>query len=147
MNDEFETGVVIDLEGDVATVELSENEHCHNCGARLICRPAESGKRIIKLKNRLNAQPGDRIFIEQSDKQQLQLACMQYGLPLLAFILGILISGSIIKASLLGIPKEVWQFLVALCFVLLAGLGTRRWANRKALTDFAVFRMRSVCKE
>ncbi len=95
----------------------------------------------------MNAQPGDRIFIEQSDKQQLQLACMQYGLPLLAFILGILISGSIIKASLLGIPVEVWQFLVALCFVLLAGLGTRRWANRKALTDFAVFRMRSVCKE
>lgn len=146
MTDEFETGTVIEIEGDLAIVEMPENEHCHHCGARMVCRAGDSGKRLLKLKNTLNTKPGDRILIEQSEKSQLQLVFMQYGFPLLAFITGIIISGLFIKQMLWGIPREVWQFIGALFFMLLAGLGTRNWANKKALTDFSVFRMHEICE-
>lgn len=146
MTDEFETGTVIEIDGDLAIVEMPENEHCHHCGARMVCRAGDSGKRVLKLKNTLDAKAGDRISIEQSEKSQLQLAFMQYGFPLLAFIIGIFISGLLIKQTLWGIPKEVWQFTGALILLFLAGLGTRNWANKKVLTDFSVFRMHEICE-
>jgi len=146
MSGEFETGIIIGIENDIATVELQENEQCHSCGARMICHPGDSGKRVLKLQNTLNAEIGDKILIDQSEKNQLRLAFMQYGFPLLGFLVTVLITGLFVKNSIVGIPSEVFQFIIALGALLLAGLFTRKWAVRKAATDFSVFSMKEICR-
>ena len=146
MSGEFETGIIIGIENDIATVELQENEQCRSCGARMICHPGDSGKRVLKLQNTLNAEIGDKILIDQSEKNQLRLAFMQYGFPLLGFLVTVLIMGLFVKNSIVGIPPEVFQFIIALGVLLLAGLFTRKWAVRKAATDFSVFSMKEICR-
>ena len=146
MADEFEIGNIVNIENNIAEVELLENDQCHSCGARMICRPGDSGKRTLKLKNTLNARIGDRILIEQSDKNQLKLAFMQYGFPLLGFLISIIIAGGLLSEPVLGIPSEITQFIIAVTVLLLAGWLTRRWAARKAATDFSVFSMKEICK-
>ncbi|MFH2025412.1 MAG: SoxR reducing system RseC family protein, partial [bacterium] len=106
----------------------------------------DSGKRTLRLKNTLNAKIDDRILIEQSDKNQLQLTFMQYGFPLLGFLISIILAGVFIKAPLIGIPPEVLQFTIAVLVLFLAGWLTRIWATKKASTDFSVFSMKEICQ-
>ena len=146
MDRDFESGVIVDINDNIAEIELLDNDHCHSCGARMICRPGDSGKRTLKLTNTLNAKVGDRILIEQSDKNQLKLAFMQYGFPLLGFLIAVIIAGVFIKSSIVGIPPEVMQFIIAILVLLIAGLLTRKWAFKKALTDFSVFSMKEICQ-
>jgi len=146
LNQDFEIGKIVEINGDVASVELLENDHCHSCGAKMICRPGDTGRRILKLRNTLNASVGNRILIEQSDKNQLKLAFMQYGFPLLGFLITIIIASSLIKKSVVGIPAELLQFGIACIALLLAGLLSRIWANRKSSTDFSVFSMKEICQ-
>ena len=42
---EVEIGIVTALQGDDAIVEIMGQEICETCGARLVCRPDQSGKR------------------------------------------------------------------------------------------------------
>ncbi|MBU0711819.1 SoxR reducing system RseC family protein [bacterium] len=146
MDESFEIGVIVDIIDNIAEIELLENDHCHSCGARMICRPGDSGKRTLRLKNTLNAKIDDRILIEQSDKNQLQLTFMQYGFPLLGFLISIILAGVFIKAPLIGIPPEVLQFTIAVLVLFLAGWLTRIWATKKASTDFSVFSMKEICQ-
>jgi len=96
--------------------------------------------------NTLNAKIGDRIIIEQSDKNQLKLAFMQYGLPLIGFLIAVIFTGIFIKGAVIGIPPEVLQFIIAILVLLFAGLLTWNWANKKASTDFSVFSMKEICQ-
>ena len=146
MDESFEIGVIVNVIDTIAEIELLDNDYCHSCGARMICRPGDSGKRTLKLTNTLNAKVGDRILIEQSDKNQLKLAFMQYGFPLFGFLIAIILAGVFIKESAVGIPPEVLQFIIAILALLLAGSITRKWAIKKALTDFSVFSMKEICQ-
>jgi len=146
LDQDFEIGEVVEIKGDRAGIELVESNNCHSCGARMICRPGDSGKRILYLKNTLNTQIGDRILIEQSDKNQLKLAFMQYGLPLLSFLLAVLVANYLIFGSYLGIPSDILQFGIGLVVLAIAGLISRSWAKRKAAGGFSVFSMKEICK-
>jgi len=146
MAEDFETGIIVNINDNIADIELLENDLCHSCGARMICRPGDLGKRILKLKNTLNAKIGDKILIEQSDKNQLKLAFMQYGFPLLAFLVAVVLAGLFIRVPLIGIPAEIIQFIIAALMLFLAGLLTRRWAVKKASTNFSVFSMKEICQ-
>ncbi|MBN2602103.1 MAG: SoxR reducing system RseC family protein [Candidatus Marinimicrobia bacterium] len=146
MDESFEIGVIVSVIDTIAEIELLDNDHCHSCGARMICRPGDSGKRTLKLTNILNAKIGDRILIEQSDKNQLKLAFMQYGFPLLGFLFAIILAGVFIKTPFIGIPPEVQQFFIAVLILVLAGWLTRKWSIKKASTDFSVFSMKEICQ-
>lgn len=147
MDQEFEIGEIVEISGMIAGVEIQENDQCHSCGARMICRPGASGKRMLYLKNTLNAQVGDRIYIEQSDKNQLKLAFMQYGLPMFGFIGAIIIANLFISETVLGIPAEIWQFLIGLGMLGVIGVFIRLWCARKAAADFSVFSMKEICRQ
>ncbi|HCK98499.1 MAG TPA: hypothetical protein DHW42_00120 [Candidatus Marinimicrobia bacterium] len=146
MDQEFETGEIVEIIGIIAGVELQENDQCHSCGAKMICRPGASGKRMLYLKNTLNARVGDRILIEQSDKNQLKLAFMQYGLPMFGFIAAVIIANLFISETVLGIPAEIWQFVIGLSVLGIIGVFIRLWCARKAAADFSVFSMKKICQ-
>jgi positive regulator of sigma E activity len=143
---DFEIGTIIELLDDIAIVEVPESDQCHSCGARMICRPAGKERRILRLRNTLHAAVGDRILIEQSDRNQLILAFMQYGLALLAFLITIVLASRFVSKPVLGIPAELLQFGIALVALLGAGLVCRFWAKRTSASDFAVFSMKEICQ-
>jgi len=141
MEPEVELGLVIGLRGEYAEVEMQSGDACHECGARVICRPNASGKRILYIRNTLNAGIGDSVFIEQSGANQLRLASMQYGLPMISFLVGLFTGNLILPVTFLHVPKDIASFLLGLLFLIFSGFITYAWTRRKAADRFYVFRM------
>ena len=144
MSDEFETGVVRDIRNAIAEVELYSNEACDHCGAKHICRPGADGKRILRIPNTLGAKVGDTVNIEQQGANQLRLTTIQYGLPLLSFLLGVVIGSLVLPDAILLLPRDLSSFLLGIALLLLSGLFIRHWTKRKARQNFHVFRMDSI---
>ncbi len=145
MKEDFEIGKVIEVQDGFAKVELADTETCHTCGARLICLPQGSGKRILRLKNSLHAPIGSKVRIEQSDKKQLILGMMQYGLPTAGFVIGVVGANQLITHPMRGIPADLIQFGVGLILLIITGLIVRLWCKSRASKGFAVFTMKEIC--
>lgn len=145
MHKDFEIGKVIEIQNGFAKVELADSEGCHTCGARLICQPQGSGRRILRLKNSLNTPIGSKVRIEQSDKRQLILGMMQYGLPTLGFMIGVVGANQLITHPIRGILVDLIQFGIGLILLLVTGMITRIWCKSRALKGFAVFTIKEIC--
>lgn len=143
---DLELGEVIQIKGRRVAVELVENNACDSCSARFICRPNDSGKRVLHVYNSLNAKIGDRVLIEQSEANQLKLTAMQYGLPLLGFLITVIIANRYLPPSILVIPNELWAFVAGIVVVIILGFVTRAWSKRKVAQDFSVFQMKKIIK-
>ena len=145
MEKDFEIGKVIEVQDGFAKVELADTEGCHTCGARLICHPQSSGKRILRLKNSLHAPIGSKVQIEQSDKRQLILGLMQSGLPTAGFVIGVVGTNQRITHPIHGIPADLIQFGIGLIVLIITGLIVRLWCKSRAAKGFAVFTMKEIC--
>lgn len=145
MNDsDLDLGEVVEVKGEFASLELQTKDACHSCGARFVCRPNGSGKRILFVRNILNAKVGDKVLIEQLGSNQLKLAVMEYGLPLLGFLISMLVANQFISSSILGIPKEITLFIIGLVSLFIFGYITNIWSKRKALKNFHIFGMKEI---
>jgi positive regulator of sigma E activity len=96
---EMETGFVTSIQDSDAIVELSIQESCESCGARLVCVPDQSGKRRLRAANPIGAKVGSQVNITEKSNFLLKVSFLQYGIPFLGFLLGIfLITGMMIAA-------------------------------------------------
>lgn len=141
---DIDSGKIVGIEDDLAIIEMEEKEACHSCAAKFLCQPDNEGKRIIKVKNSINAKVGDKVLLERADKNQLKLAGMQYGLPLAGFLIAILISSKLINHSILGIPAELFQFAIGIITLLFIGFLTNIWCKKKTAEKFSIFKMHSI---
>ncbi|MDD5765661.1 MAG: SoxR reducing system RseC family protein [Candidatus Marinimicrobia bacterium] len=144
---EADYGEVIELKDDLAIVQMQTSDSCHSCRARIICQPNSTGQRILYVKNTLGAKIGDKVNLEQSGVNQIKLIFMQYGVPLLSFLVVIIVANRFITEKSNGIPPEVMQLIVALVFMILSGVVTYLWSKRKATQNFSIFRMKSIERE
>ena len=141
---DLDLGEVVEIKGEFASVELQTKDACHSCGARFVCRPNDSGKRILNVRNILNAKVGDKVLIDQLGSNQLKLASMQYGLPLLGFLISMLVANQFISSSVLGVPNEIVLFIIGIVVLFIFGYITNIWCRRKVLKEFYVFEMKEI---
>ena len=121
-NSEFETGIVTEIVDKEVTIELNPNDACESCGARVVCTPNPGGKRIIKAENTIDAQVGQMVKIDENSEIFLKITSFQYGLPLLGFILGLMIS-YFLNLKIEPVPNELIQFIFAMAgLIIFAGL-------------------------
>ena len=123
-----ETGQVVGLEERYAVVELEENEACKGCGARALCTPGDSKKKLRVL-NSIEAEVGDGVLLELDHSQQLKMAAMHYGLPLVGFVAGVLLGTLLVAKPVGGLPVEIGQFVCGVVLMMLCGLGAHYWSK------------------
>jgi positive regulator of sigma E activity len=143
-NPNTDSDKIVGIEDNLAIIEMEEKEACHSCAARFLCQPNDTGMRIIKVKNSINAKVGDKVLLERSDTNQLKLTGMQYGLPLVGFLVAILISNKLINHTILSIPAELFQFAIGIITLLLVGILTNLWCRKKAAEKFSIFKIHSI---
>ena len=144
--EDIEIATVISAENGWLTVELESRDACHSCGAKMLCRPNDSGKRILKIRATQATLPGDRVVIEQIGGNQLKIALVQYGLPLMTFLGTIIIASRVITEPWKSLPAEVVQFICGIGAVILTGVCIYWWSRRQVKRGFFVFRLRAVLK-
>jgi len=142
-NADFETGVVINVQGDNAVVELNLNVGCEACGARIVCLPDGSGRKRLNVANPIHAKIGNTVMISETSQFLLKLSALQYGVPLLGFLAGIFLiyySGF----GFGGIPPEVTAFSGGIIGLFLSAFLSRHWAHHLAETGHSFFSIQKI---
>jgi len=114
-----DTGIITKIDDNFATIIIDSTDDCKDCGIRFLCSPGSDNEKTIRLENTIEAKVGDKVLVTEASNVLLRLSFLQYGLPLLGFIIGIVIS------SYLNIqinPIELFQFLFGLLGLGIAGV-------------------------
>ncbi len=106
-----DTGIITKIDDNFATIIIDSTDDCKDCGIRFLCSPGSENQKTITLENTINAKVGDRVSISEASNILLKLSFLQYGLPLIGFLLGIIIATQL-NISLQ--PVELYQFLCGL---------------------------------
>ena len=106
-----ETGIVTRVEDGFAFVRKPQNKKCENCSGKGSCMILEHGDEVvIKIKNTLNARPGDQI--------SLKISRQSPGLKRLSLffiaIFGLIIGGAIGRFCSRFIADTTGQYLPAI---------------------------------
>ncbi len=80
-----EKGVVINLQGDQAIIEMEASKDCEACGA---CSYSREGRMVTPVTNSLRAKVGDSVEIEIEPQVVLVAAAIVYILPIVLFFAG-----------------------------------------------------------
>ena len=84
-----QVGIITQLDGDMAEVEVQRHTACKKCGG---CKLGSENSNRIKVKNRVNAEQGQRVYIDMADIGVLKAAAIMYMIPLAALIIGFMFS-------------------------------------------------------
>ncbi len=98
-----ETGKVIDLINDKVKIEITSSRVCTHCSQSNICNPFGPNKKIVELKNSVDAQIGDTVKIEITEKTRFVSILIVFGIPVLCFLIGIFIGYQIAGDNLSAI--------------------------------------------
>ena len=130
-----QTALVVAVDGELAEVETQRLSACGDCSAKSGCGSAMFaglfGKRRSRLRvsNRIQARPGERVVIGLRERPFLRAAFALYATPLLAMIGGAL-AGEWLAQRSASAAVELGA-LVGGLLGLIAGLGwLRRFARR-----------------
>ena len=126
----MESGLVLELEGDFAWVQLQENSACSTCSTKATCRPSDSGMNRLLVENPLQAPVGSKVAVAEKGRVTLKLSFLQFGLPLLSLLLGILLSSQLPAPK--GWHPELFQSLCGVVFMLFSGVLGWAWAKSLA---------------
>jgi len=136
----FDRGVVTRVAGNKAYVEIPMDESCEKCGAKILCAPGNDGEQGLPALNPLGAKVGQNVLVTESGELLLKLTMMQYGLPLIGFLLG-LFAFNFWGMTLFGMPAEMFSFIGGLFGLGLGGLVSWKWAykaGRKSNNYFTI---------
>ena len=128
-NQVSDTGSITKIDNDFATIIIDSTDDCKDCGIRFLCSPGSDNQKIITLENTIDAKVGERVAITEASNILLKLSFLQYGLPLIGFIIGIMIA---IRFTIVLQPIEFYQFLFGLLGLGLAGIISYLIINRMA---------------
>lgn len=91
-------GVVVELDGAFALVEVQRQNGCGGCQSQAGCGTATLSKLFspsftapIRVMNTLDVQVGDRVILSLDESQVVRQAFMAYGLPLIGLFLSAII--------------------------------------------------------
>jgi positive regulator of sigma E activity len=148
LNSKDEIGTVIKESGDKVIVSLDNlipgKANCDSCGVKIICVPESDQKRIIEVYNKCQAKVGDKVLISEKENFLIRLAILQYLIPLLGFLTGI-IGFNTIDWKLQFLPKELCLFLGGITGLIISFFIARYLISQKAGTKMdAIFSIEKI---
>lgn len=105
---ESEPGVITAIDGSLLTIQLVNTDVCDLCGLRVVCKPGDEDNRSLQVNAAGDFHVGQQVKIQEQLNLEWQLATIQYVLPLILFIAGLLLFYFIPVGNF---PKELMSFL------------------------------------
>lgn len=122
-----EQGVIREIDNSQMAVVFEQGDACESCGLKVVCSPGDRSERMLKLPKQEGLVVGQRVRINEIRDLEFRLAMIQFGLPMLAFILG-LFPGYFFPIP--GIVPELSGFLVACIWVAASFFLARRMVQQ-----------------
>ncbi|HEA47210.1 MAG TPA: hypothetical protein ENH97_02230 [bacterium] len=134
-----EEGRVINLKGDLATVEIERKNACGTCRA---CALGAGNTMITEAENSLGAKIGQRVRVEISSREILKGAFLIYIFPLLALILGMVLGVTITNRSSFKESSQTVGLVLGLVFLVLSFILI--WRHSKRAKDRSAYRSKII---
>lgn len=113
-----EEGMVMDVRGDTARVLLPRKRLCDGCGS--CCVMVDEETMLAEADNSVGAKQGDNVLVDIPRGVAIRAAYILYGIPLLAFLVGLGL-GSLLGSVVFGGGASVVVGLVtALVFLVIS---------------------------
>lgn len=140
-NQVSDTGIITQIDSNYAIITIEVTDSCKNCGIRFLCSPGSDKEKTITLENTIDAKVGDRIAISETSNILLKLSFLQYGLPLIGFLFGIIIA---IQFNISLQPVELFQFIMGMVGLGIAGLISYLIVKRIAKKPDKLYSVRKI---
>ncbi len=124
-----ETGVITQTEGDIAKVVVQKKGMCEGCSASSVCKPSDEGMEIEAL-NPIQARVGQTVRVSLGHQAYMKGALLIYGLPLAAFIAGVIIGKNLGETYLTRINSDIVSFLGGITAFILSFLAVKSWSRK-----------------
>ena len=103
-----ETGTVIGVNKNSATVRVDKKSECESCG--MCAFPKNAGYIDFNADNTVGASTGDNVIIERSENGKLYGALLVFAVPLLLIAVAALLTFTVIG-------KEIFVLILSLVFI------------------------------
>ncbi|MBF0180677.1 MAG: SoxR reducing system RseC family protein [Magnetococcales bacterium] len=127
-----EEAIVVALDGEFAVVSGQRQKMCGGCQSAKTCGVLSGGlgQRATKIlaRNPCNAQVGERVFVELSERSFLRASFLVYILPLVVLFAVVSWTRYFVQTYGLRVDVELLSAVVGL----LALAGTFLWLNRRS---------------
>lgn len=105
-----EAGLVQSLTDSTVSILFSSKDACDSCGLKVVCAPGKESERQLTLPHSGTFTIGQKVRVEERSNLELHLAFIQFGLPMVTFLAGLLVGYFIPTHGFL--PRELIAFLV-----------------------------------
>ena len=113
-----EEGTVVEVYGDTAKVLIPRSRLCDGCGS--CCVMVDDETVLAEAENGADAKRGDHVIVDLPKGVAIRAAYILYGIPLLAFLIGLGL-GSLVGSAVFGSGASVVVGLVsAFVFLVIA---------------------------
>lgn len=103
-----EEGIVVSVEGSIASIAVTRNEGCDECHAKIICKPSSGKENMIKAVDNIGVKPGMTVRFEIKGGALLGASFNLYLVPLILVLAGIILGLSLFSGYA---AKELYSFL------------------------------------
>jgi sigma-E factor negative regulatory protein RseC len=108
----FEDGIVKEAKDGIAIISIQDSDNCHECTAKIYCKPRNSNGRNLTVRDPYGVHPGDKVRVVIKGSKILSASFKLYGIPLI-----ILLAGIFIGLEMFYINKELYSSLFAIGLV------------------------------
>lgn len=138
-------GHVVKIKDGMAYVAVERQEACGgNCEACGGCAGQENVS-IVEVRNEIGAKEGNTVVLEAPESQLLKYTALMYTVPLIAFIIGLLVSIYLFQS--MNIEKyELYSFLVGLVFIGLSVVLIKLFDENAFISSSNMIRLERIIK-
>jgi len=127
-----EEGIVLSVEGSIASVRMVEGGGCEGCSSSGSCKVA-SGGRVLEADNKAGAKPGDSVTVRIEASSFLKASFIVYMVPVIFLFIGAAAGGRFGPGIYGGISVDNWQAIGGVLFLALSLFGIRLYNRRVKL--------------
>ncbi len=124
-----ETGVVTKTDGAMAKVAVQKRGACEGCAVRGVCETSDDGMEIEAF-NPVQAQIGQTVKIFIKPQTYLKGTIIVYGIPLSAFIAGVIIGKNIGERYFKTISSDLVSFIAGFSALILSFVIVKAWSKK-----------------
>jgi sigma-E factor negative regulatory protein RseC len=124
-----EVGVIINVEGIVATVSVQKRGACEGCTLRS-CKPGE-GAMLIQALNPVDARVGQKVRVVMKPYTYLKGSIILYGIPAFALIAGAVIGKELFASHFNTIDPDTLSAVFGFGASAASFLAVKLWRGRK----------------
>jgi sigma-E factor negative regulatory protein RseC len=123
-----EEGIVAEVQGNIAKVEILKKSACENCAASGTCHPGD--QELMEADNPLGAVKGQKVKVVVAPQLYLKASIILYGIPMAAMVAGAILGKNAAVAYAGEANSDLWAFIAGMTCLVISFYFIRLYNNK-----------------